>query len=122
MCFPFKSSPYKLYCVYDCAHCINRSSNDIKRAAFAPRKLADITINFYKRNYIEGLFLSSGIVDNEDHAMHLILRTLKILRNGYIYVKLIPESDEKLIEQVVNLASRVSSNIELPSDKSLKLL
>jgi len=115
------------YCIYDCAYCINRASNDIQRAAFAPRELADITINFYKRNYIEGLFLSSGIVDSEDQTMHLILRTLKILRheykfNGYIHVKLIPGSDEKLIEQVVNLASRVSSNIELPSDKSLKLL
>jgi putative DNA modification/repair radical SAM protein len=115
------------FCIYDCAYCINRVSNDIPRAAFAPRELADITINFYKRNYIEGLFLSSGIIDNEDHTMNLILRTLKILRheykfNGYIHVKLIPGSDERLIEEVVNLASRVSSNIELPSDKSLKLL
>jgi putative DNA modification/repair radical SAM protein len=115
------------YCIYDCAYCINRVSNDIQRAAFAPRELADITINFYKRNYIEGLFLSSGIIDSEDHTMHMILRTLKILRyeykfNGYIHVKLIPGSDEKLIEKVVNLASRVSSNIELPSDTSLKLL
>jgi putative DNA modification/repair radical SAM protein len=115
------------YCIYDCAYCINKVSNDIPRAAFAPRELADITINFYKRNYIEGLFLSSGIIDNEDHTMNLILRTLKILRheykfNGYIHVKLIPGSDARLIEEVVGLASRVSSNIELPSDKSLKLL
>ncbi|AXH14929.1 putative DNA modification/repair radical SAM protein [Malaciobacter mytili LMG 24559] len=115
------------FCIYDCAYCINRKSNDIKRAAFSPRQLADITINFYKRNYIEGLFLSSGIIENEDHTMLLILRTLKILRqeyffNGYIHVKLIPGADERLIEQVVNLANRVSSNIELPSDKSLKLL
>ncbi len=115
------------YCIYDCAYCINRKSNEIKRAAFAPRELADITINFYKRNYIEGLFLSSGIIDSEDHTMNLLLRTLKILRNeykfnGYIHVKLIPGSDEKLIEQVVALANRVSSNIELPSDNSLKLL
>ncbi len=115
------------FCIYDCAYCINRVSNDISRTAFAPRELADITINFYKRNYIEGLFLSSGIIENEDHTMQLILRTLKILRyeyrfNGYIHVKLIPGSDERLIEQVVALASRVSSNIELPSDKSLKLL
>lgn len=115
------------FCIYDCAYCINRVSNDIPRTAFSPRELADITINFYKRNYIEGLFLSSGIIDNEDHTMQLILRTLKILRNeykfnGYIHVKLIPGSDERLIEQVVALASRVSSNIELPSDKSLKLL
>jgi len=115
------------FCIYDCAYCINKVSNDIPRAAFAPRELADITMNFYKRNYIEGLFLSSGIIESEDHTMHLILRTLKILRheykfNGYIHVKLIPGSDAKLIEQVVSLASRVSSNIELPSDKSLKLL
>lgn len=115
------------FCIYDCAYCINKVSNDIPRAAFAPRELADITINFYKRNYIEGLFLSSGIIENEDHTMNLILRTLKILRheykfNGYIHVKLIPGSDSRLIEEVVNLASRVSSNIELPSDKSLRLL
>ena len=115
------------FCIYDCAYCINRKSNEIKRAAFSPRELADITINFYKRNYIEGLFLSSGIIDNEDHTTNLILRVLKILRheykfNGYIHVKLIPGADERLIKQVVNLANRVSSNIELPSDKSLKLL
>lgn len=115
------------FCIYDCAYCINRSSNDIPRAAFSPRELADITTNFYKRNYIEGLFLSSGIIENEDHTMELILRLLKILRyeykfNAYIHVKLIPGSDAKLIEEVVALANRVSSNIELPSDKSLKLL
>ncbi len=115
------------FCIYDCAYCINRKSNDIKRAAFSPRELAEITINFYKRNYIEGLFLSSGIIENEDHTMVLILRALKILReeyffNGYIHVKLIPGADERLIEQVVSLANRVSSNIELPSDNSLKLL
>lgn len=115
------------YCIYDCAYCINRSSNDIPRAAFAPRELADVTINFYKRNYIEGLFLSSGIIENEDHTMELLLKTLRILRyeykfNGYIHVKLIPGADELLIEEVVKLSSRVSSNIELPSDKSLKLL
>jgi len=115
------------FCIYDCAYCINRSTNDIQRAAFSPRELADITINFYKRNYIEGLFLSSGIIESEDKTMELLLRTLKILRheykfNGYIHVKLIPGSDARLIEQVTALASRVSSNIELPSDKSLKLL
>ncbi len=115
------------FCIYDCAYCINRVSNDISRTAFAPRELADITINFYKRNYIEGLFLSSGIIESEDHTMNLLLRTLRILRheykfNGYIHVKLIPGSDAKLIEEVTRLASRVSSNIELPSDASLKLL
>ena len=115
------------FCIYDCAYCINRSSNDIQRAAFAPRELADITINFYKRNYIEGLFLSSGIISSEDHTMSLILRTLKILRheykfNGYIHVKLIPGGSMELVKEIVELANRVSSNIELPSDKSLKLL
>ncbi|RXJ93552.1 putative DNA modification/repair radical SAM protein [Malaciobacter molluscorum] len=115
------------FCIYDCAYCVNRKSNDIKRAAFSPRQLADITINFYKRNYIEGLFLSSGIIENEDHTMLLILRALKILRfeysfNGYIHVKLIPGTDDRIIREVVSLANRVSSNIELPSDKSLKLL
>ncbi len=115
------------HCIYDCSYCINRKSNNIQRASFSPKELADITINFYKRNYIEGLFLSSGIIGSEDHTANLLLRTLKILRyeyrfNGYIHVKLIPACDERLIEQIVNLANRVSSNIELPSNKSLKLL
>lgn len=115
------------FCIYDCAYCINRVSNDIPRAAFSPRELADITINFYKRNYIEGLFLSSGIIESENHTTELMLRTLKILRfehkfNGYIHVKLIPGTDRELIEEVTKLASRVSSNIELPSNKSLALL
>lgn len=115
------------FCIYDCAYCINRVSNDIPRAAFSPRELADITINFYKRNYIEGLFLSSGIIESENHTAELMLRTLKILRfehkfNGYIHVKLIPGTDRELIEEVTKLASRVSSNIELPSNKSLALL
>jgi len=115
------------YCIYDCAYCINRASNDIPRAAFSPRELADITINFYKRNYIEGLFLSSGIIESENRTTEMMLRVLEILRfeykfNGYIHVKLIPGSDAVLIDKVVRLASRVSSNIELPSDASLKLL
>ncbi len=115
------------FCLYDCAYCINRVSNDIPRAAFSPRELADITINFYKRNFIEGLFLSSGIIISENHTMELLLQVLRLLRfehhfNGYIHVKLIPGADQELIEEVVKLASRVSSNIELPSDASLKLL
>jgi len=115
------------FCIFDCSYCINRVSNDIPRAAFSPRELADVTINFYKRNYIEGLFLSSGIMESENHTMTLMLRVLKILReeyhfNGYIHVKLIPGADRELIEAVVGYASRVSSNIELPSDHSLKLL
>ena len=114
-------------CIYDCAYCINRTSNDIRRTAFTPRELADLTINFYKRNYIEGLFLSSGIIKNEDHTMELLLQTLRILRheyhfNGYIHVKLIPGSSKALIHEATLLANRVSSNIELPSSKSLALL
>lgn len=115
------------YCIYDCAYCINRSSNDIRRAAFTPKEVAELTINFYKRNYIEGLFLSSGIIGSEDHTMELMLKTLKILRyeygfNGYVHVKLIPGSSEHLIKAVTKLADRVSSNVELPSQKSLALL
>jgi len=114
-------------CIYDCAYCINRVSNDIKRTAFSPRELAELTIDFYKRNYIEGLFLSSGIIKNEDHTMSLLLQTLRILRheyrfNGYIHVKLIPGSSQELIHEATLLANRVSSNIELPSSKSLALL
>ena len=114
-------------CIYDCAYCVNRVSNDTKRIAFTPRELADLTINFYKRNYIEGLFLSSGIIKNEDHTMGLLLQTLRILRheylfNGYIHVKLIPGSSKELINEATLLANRVSSNIELPSSKSLALL
>lgn len=115
------------HCIYDCNYCINRSSNDLKRAAFTPREIADLTINFYKRNYIEGLFLSTGIISSEDHTMQLILKSLKILRhehgfNGYVHVKLIPGASAHLIKEVTKLADRVSSNIELPSEKSLLLL
>jgi putative DNA modification/repair radical SAM protein len=115
------------HCIYDCSYCVNRVSNDIKREAFTPRQLADLTINFYKRNYIEGLFLSSGIVKDEDYTMTLIINALKILRyeykfNGYIHTKLIPNADNSLVEEVIRLSNRVSSNIELPSNKSLMLL
>ncbi len=114
-------------CIFDCEYCINRASNPIKRASFTPRELADITINFYKRNYIEGLFLSSGIAKSPDHTMELMLKTLKILRqehkfNGYIHTKIIPGASSELIEQVSLLSDRVSSNIELPTERSLKLL
>ncbi len=115
------------FCIYDCAYCINRASNDVERASFTPQELADLTINFYKRNYIEGLFLSSGIIKDENHTMELLLKTLKILRyqyrfNGYIHTKLIPNSSPEIIKEVMKLSSRVSSNIELPSAKSLMLL
>lgn len=114
-------------CIYDCEYCINRRSNDIKRASFSPKELADVVINFYKRNYIEGLFLSSGIVQNPDFTMELLLKTVRILRKdhdfkGYIHLKIIPGSSPELIEEASKLADRVSSNIELPSEQSLKAL
>jgi putative DNA modification/repair radical SAM protein len=115
------------FCIYDCSYCINRESNDIRRAAFSPRELADLTINFYRRNYIEGLFLSSGIFESEDKTMALLIKALEILRfeyrfNGYIHLKLIPGASQELIEKACQLATRVSSNLELPSAKSLRLL
>lgn len=115
------------YCIFDCAYCKNKVSNDIKRAAFSPEELARLTIEFYKRNYIEGLFLSSGIVKSADHTMELMLRCVRILRHeykfgGYIHVKLIPGASDELIAETSRLADRVSSNIELPSEASLKLL
>ena len=115
------------FCVYDCSYCVSRVSNDIKRVAFSPRELADLTINFYKRNYIEGLFLSSGIIQDEDYTMELLIRALEILRyeyrfNGYIHLKLIPNASEALVQKAIKLATRVSANLELPSSKSLKLL
>jgi putative DNA modification/repair radical SAM protein len=118
---------YSNACIYDCAYCSNRRSNDHKRATFKAREIADMTINFYKRNYIEGLFLSSGIVKSEDHTMEQLIEVARILREeyrfgGYIHLKLIPGSSPELIQQASLLADRVSSNIELPTEKSLKLL
>jgi len=115
------------YCIYDCAYCVNRVSNDIPRAAFTPREVADLTINFYKRNYIEGLFLSSSIIKNPNHTMELLYESIRILRedylfNGYIHIKAIPGADLNLIEATGRLVDRMSVNIELPSSKSLKLL
>jgi putative DNA modification/repair radical SAM protein len=115
------------HCIFDCAYCKNKSSNDIKRAAFTPEELARLTIEFYRRNYIEGLFLSSGIVKDADHTMELMLRCVRLLREeyrfgGYIHIKLIPGASEEAVNEAAKLADRVSSNIELPSEESLKLL
>jgi len=115
------------YCIYDCQYCVNRVSNDVKRAAFTPRELAELTINFYKRNYIEGLFLSSGVLKSPNYTSELMLKTLKLIReeykfNGYIHVKCIPGTDSELITKLGLLADRMSVNIEMPSEKSLKLL
>lgn len=114
-------------CIFDCKYCINRKSNEIERAVFTPEEICDITINFYKRNYIEGLFLSSGIIKNPNYTMSRIYETIKLLRekhkfNGYIHVKTIPGTDPELIKKVGLLADRMSINIELPSNESLKLL
>ncbi|MBL1227034.1 putative DNA modification/repair radical SAM protein [Enterococcus sp. BWR-S5] len=114
-------------CIFDCHYCINRKSNHIPRATFTPQEVADLTMDFYMRNYIEGLFLSSAIIKNVDYTTELLIKTLKILRyekgfKGYIHVKAIPGADEALIEELGYLADRMSVNVELPSRESLKLL
>lgn len=114
-------------CVYDCAYCVNRVSNEVKRAAFTPRELADLTIAFYRRNYIEGLFLSSGVIGNPDHTSELMIQTIGILREeyrfrGYIHAKAVPGTAPELIDALGHLADRMSVNMELPSQKSLQLL
>ena len=114
-------------CSYDCAYCVNRRSNDTKRATFTPRELADLTMQFYRRNYIEGLFLSSAVVRTPDYTCELMLETLRILRReyqfyGYIHAKAIPGASPGLLAQLGLLADRMSVNIELPSEASLQLL
>ena len=114
-------------CAYDCRYCVNRRSNQIRRAAFSPRELADLTIQFYRRNYIEGLFLSSAVSGTPDNACEQMLETLSILRReygfgGYIHAKAIPGADDRLLQRLGLLADRVSVNIELPSQQSLGLL
>ncbi len=114
-------------CVYDCAYCVNRASNDAPRCAFTPRELADLTISFYRRNYIEGLFVSSGVMKSPDHTTELMIETLRILREeygfrGYIHAKAVPGTSPELIDRLGHLADRMSVNLELPSQKSLALL
>lgn len=115
------------YCIYDCAYCANRHSNDIPRAAFTPRELADLTIEFYRRNFIEGLFVSSGVIKNPDYTMELLCSCVRILRdeygfNGYIHAKAIPGASQELIDKLGLLVDRMSVNIELPSQDSLRVL
>lgn len=114
-------------CIYDCKYCVNRRSNDTPRAGFTPRELAELTIQFYRRNYIEGLFLSSGVQKNPDYTCEQMIEALRLLREeyhfaGYIHAKAIPGADAKLLQQLGMLAERMSVNIELPSQQSLKLL
>ncbi len=114
-------------CVYDCKYCVNRRSNDTPRATFSSRELADLTIQFYRRNYIEGLFLSSGVIQSPDYTCERMIETLRILReeyrfHGYIHAKAIPGADSLLISRIGSFADRLSVNIELPSQQSLSLL
>ena len=115
------------HCIYDCAYCANRKSNDIPRSTFSVSELVELTIEFYRRNYIEGLFLSSGIVRNADYTMERMVRVAKDLRlihryNGYIHLKSIPGASRELIAEAGTYADRLSCNIEMPSEKSLQLV
>lgn len=114
-------------CIYDCKYCINRSSNDVMRTSFTPDEICQLTMEFYRRNYIEGLFLSSGILKSPDYTMELIYSALYKLRRecnfqGYIHVKAIPGASEELIRRIGYLADRMSVNLELPTKESLHLL
>ena len=115
------------YCIYDCKYCVNRSSNDLQRTAFTPAELAELTIEFYRRNYIEGLFLSSGVLKSPDYTMEQMIKALEILRYtynfwGYVHAKTIPGASPDLVYKLGLLADRLSVNIELPSENSLKQL
>ena len=115
------------HCEFNCLYCLNRRDNDIKRAAFTPKELAKLTIEFYKRNYIEGLFLSSGVVKNPNNTMNLLIETVSILRNeysfgGYIHVKTIPGASQEAVYALGLLVDRMSVNVEFSSQNTLKLL
>jgi len=115
------------HCIFDCAYCVSRKTNDIKRAGFTVQEVVDVTINFYRRNYIEGLFLSSGIFKDADHTMERLVRVAKKLRtehnfNGYIHLKSIPGASDELIREAGLYADRLSINLEMPTESGLKLL
>ena len=115
------------YCMYDCAYCINRRTNDIKRATLSVSELEEITMEFYRRNYIEGLFLSSGVVRNPDYTMERLTAIVRDLRtvhrfNGYIHLKTIPGASQELLQEAGRYADRMSVNIEIPREESLKML
>jgi len=114
-------------CIYDCAYCVNRRSNDVQRVTLTPAEVAELTIGFYRRNYIEGLFLSTGVVRSPDYTMELLIGAVRTLRrqyrfNGYIHLKLVPGADPLLVQEAGLLADRVSVNLELPTSESLALL
>ncbi len=112
------------FCIYDCAYCINRVSSNVERARFSVEEVVKLTLDFYRRNYIEGLFLSSGIIRSGDYTMEQLVRVAKSLREdhqfrGYIHLKLIPEADPLLVEEAGLYADRLSANIELPRDEAI---
>ena len=114
-------------CIYDCKYCLNRCSNDVPRATFTPDEICTLTMEFYRRNYIEGLFLSSGILNSPAFTMELIFRTVWLLRNkyrfnGYVHVKAIPGADQELIHRTGFLVDRMSINLELPTAEGLRAL
>ncbi len=115
------------HCIFDCHYCINRKSSNVARARFTPQEVVDLTLNFYRRNYIEGLFLSSGIVKSANHTMEQLVEVARILREehdfrGYIHLKTIPEADAEIIHEAGLYADRVSINVELPTDAGLTRL
>lgn len=115
------------FCIYDCAYCINRASSNVQRARFSVEEVVELTLNFYRRNYIEGLFLSSGIIRSGDYTMEELVRVARTLRTdhdfrGYIHLKLIPEADPALVEEAGLYADRLSANVELPRDEALRRL
>lgn len=115
------------HCIYDCAYCVSRRSNDVQRAAFTVDEVVNLTIHFYRRNYIEGLFLSSGIFKDADYTMERLVRIAKKLRtehrfNGYIHLKTIPGASDELVREAGLYADRLSVNVELPTEASLKQL
>lgn len=114
-------------CIYDCQYCTNRVTNSVKRATFTPEEIAELTIQFYRRNYIEGLFLSSAVEKSPDYTMEKLCKTLELIRYkynfwGYVHVKVIPGADPLLVQRAGKLADRMSANIELPSRESLQIL
>ena len=111
-------------CIYDCAYCVNRSTNSVERASFTAREVIDLTLDFYRRNYIEGLFLSSAVMQSPDHTMELMVKVAEVLRiegqfGGYIHMKIIPGASSELVQKAGLYADRISVNIELPSQASL---
>jgi putative DNA modification/repair radical SAM protein len=118
---------YTNYCIFDCQYCVNRASSDIPRACFTPEEVAQVTMEFYRRNYIEGLFLSSGIFRSPDQTMEQLIHSVRLLReeqgfNGYIHLKAIPGASPDLLKQAGRLVDRLSANIELPTEADLRRL